>query len=211
MSPSGPPAALAAKRATPIIPIVFMSGADPVQLGSGFKLPSARAEISLGSTSLSPNLRPKRLALLHELLPDGQAHRRARQSRRCGYGRPDDAGHAIAGARARPRIEVFNASTSAEIDAAFAAFSKLAARCACSIGSDPLFNTERARLVALAAHHALPAIHFQRDHVEAGGLMSYGPDYRGFLSSGRRLCRSYPKGRKTGRFAGPAADQSLSW
>ena len=45
------------------------------------------------------------------------------------------------------------------------------------VGPDPLFNTERAQLVTLAAHHALPASYFQRDYVEAGGLMSYGPDY----------------------------------
>jgi putative ABC transport system substrate-binding protein len=45
------------------------------------------------------------------------------------------------------------------------------------VGPDPLFNTERAHLVTLAARHALPASYFQRDHVEANGLMSYGPDF----------------------------------
>ncbi|MET3841789.1 ABC-type uncharacterized transport system substrate-binding protein [Bradyrhizobium sp. OAE829] len=45
------------------------------------------------------------------------------------------------------------------------------------VGSDPLFITSRAQLVALSAHHAVPAIYFLRDFVEAGGLMSYGPDY----------------------------------
>ncbi len=45
------------------------------------------------------------------------------------------------------------------------------------MGPDPLFNTERARLVTLAARHSLPASYFQRDHVEATGLMSYGPDF----------------------------------
>ncbi len=48
------------------------------------------------------------------------------------------------------------------------------------VGPDPLFNTERAQLVDLAARHALPASYFQRDHVEGGGLMSYGPDFAEF-------------------------------
>jgi putative tryptophan/tyrosine transport system substrate-binding protein len=72
--------------------------------------------------------------------------------------------------------KVFNASTSAEVGAAFAALSRWRPD-ALLVGSDPLFNTEQAQLVALAARHALPASHFQRYYVEAGGLMSYGPDY----------------------------------
>lgn len=74
-------------------------------------------------------------------------------------------------------IEVFNASTGTEIDAAFAAASSKARPDALLVGSDPLFNTARVQLVALTARYAFPAIYFQRDFVEAGGLMSYGPDY----------------------------------
>ena len=48
------------------------------------------------------------------------------------------------------------------------------------VGPDPLFNTQRALLVTLTARHALPAAYFQRDYVEAGGLMSYGPDFADF-------------------------------
>ena len=59
---------------------------------------------------------------------------------------------------------------------AFAAFSSWRPD-ALFVGPDPLFNTERAQLVTLAARHALPASYFQRDHAEAGGLMSYGPDF----------------------------------
>jgi putative ABC transport system substrate-binding protein len=83
---------------------------------------------------------------------------------------------AVAGRALSLDIEVFKASTSADIDAAFAALARWRPD-ALLIGSDPLFNTERAQLVALAARHALPTSHFQRDYVEAGGLMSYGPDY----------------------------------
>jgi putative ABC transport system substrate-binding protein len=74
---------------------------------------------------------------------------------------------------------VFNASTSAEIEAAFVAFSSWRPE-ALFVGPDPLFNTQRAQLVTLAARHALPASYFQRDHVEADGLMSYGPDFTDF-------------------------------
>jgi putative tryptophan/tyrosine transport system substrate-binding protein len=83
---------------------------------------------------------------------------------------------AVAGHALGLDIEVFNASTSAEVGAAFAALSRWRPD-ALLVGSDPLFNTEQAQLVALAARHALPASHFQRYYVEAGGLMSYGPDY----------------------------------
>jgi putative ABC transport system substrate-binding protein len=83
---------------------------------------------------------------------------------------------AIVGRPLNLDIQVFNASTSGELDAAFAAFSSWRSE-ALFVGPDPLFNTERAQLVTLAARYALPAAYFQRDHVEAGGLMSYGPDF----------------------------------
>jgi hypothetical protein len=92
--------------------------------------------------------------------------------------------------------------TSGELDAAFAAFSSWGPE-ALFVGPDPLFNTERAQLVDLAARHALPASYFQRDHVEGSGLARLC----GFLSSGRHLRRSAPKRRETSRFAGAAADQ----
>jgi putative ABC transport system substrate-binding protein len=76
-------------------------------------------------------------------------------------------------------IQVFNASTSGELDAAFVAFSSWRPE-VLFVGPDPLFNTERAQLVTLAARYALPASYFQRDHVEGSGLMSYGPDFADF-------------------------------
>jgi putative ABC transport system substrate-binding protein len=72
------------------------------------------------------------------------------------------------------KIEVFSASTNSEIDAAFASLVQKRAD-ALLIAPSPLFIGRRAQLVVLAARHALPAIHFAREFVEAGGLMSYGP------------------------------------
>lgn len=83
---------------------------------------------------------------------------------------------AVAGRGLSLDIQVFNASTGGEIDSTFVEFSRWRPE-ALFVGPDPLFNTERARLVTLAARHSLPASYFQRDHVEASGLMSYGPDF----------------------------------
>jgi putative tryptophan/tyrosine transport system substrate-binding protein len=170
---SGPPAALAAKRATQTIPIVFLSGGDPVQLGlvSSFHQPVGNVT---GFYFLATGLVAKRLALLHELLPAG--------TRVAVLVNPTNAATAeptmrdAAGRTLNLDIQAFNASTVGEIDAAFAALSSWRAK-ALFVGPDPLFNTEREQLVTLAARYALPASYFQRDHVEAGGLMSYGPDY----------------------------------
>jgi putative ABC transport system substrate-binding protein len=172
---SGPPAALAAKHATPAIPIVFLSGVDPVQMGlvSSFHRPGGNVT---GFYFPVTELPAKRLALLHELLPMARRIAVLVNPADAATADPTMRGVAVAGRALSLDVEVFNASTSAEVGAVFAALSKWRPD-ALLVGSDPLFNSERAQLVALAAHHALPASYFQRDFVEAGGLMSYGPDY----------------------------------
>jgi putative ABC transport system substrate-binding protein len=172
---SGPPAGLAAKRLTQIIPIVFVSGGDPVQAGlvSSFRRPEGNVT---GFYFLLTELVAKRLALLHELLPRAKRVAVLVNPTNAATAEPTARDVAVAGRELRLDIQVFNASTSAEIDAAFAAFSSWRPE-ALFVGPDPLFNTERVQLVTLAARHALPVSYFQRDHVEAGGLMSYGPDF----------------------------------
>ena len=172
---SGPQAALAAKRATPSIPIVFLSGADPVQIGlvSSFHRPDGNIT---GFYFPVTELPAKRLALLHELLPTARRIAVLVNSADAVTAEPTMRGMAVAGHTLGLEIEVFNASTGPEIGSAFAALSRWRPD-ALFVGSDPLFITERAQLLTLAARHALPASYFQRDFVEAGGLMSYGPDY----------------------------------
>jgi ABC-type uncharacterized transport system substrate-binding protein len=172
---SGPPAALAAKRSTQTIPIVFLSGGDPVQMNlvSSFHRPDGNVT---GFYFLATDLVAKRLALLHELLPRAKRVAVLVNPTNAATAKPTAHDVAIAGRALSLNIEIFNASTVGEIDAAFAAFSGWRAE-ALFIGPDPFFNTERAQLVTLAARHALPASYFQRDHVEANGLMSYGPDF----------------------------------
>ncbi len=172
---SGPPAALAAKRSTQTIPIVFVSGGDPVQMGlvSSFHRPDGNVT---GFYFLGAELVAKRLALLHELLPGAKRVAVLVNPTTAATAEPTARDVAVAGRALGLDVRVFNASTGGEIDAAFAAFLSWRPE-ALLVGPDPLFNTESARLVTLAARHSLPASYFQRDHVEATGLMSYGPDF----------------------------------
>jgi putative tryptophan/tyrosine transport system substrate-binding protein len=73
------------------------------------------------------------------------------------------------------QIQVFNASTSREIDSAFATFARERPD-ALFIGANPLLNARRVQLALLAAHHSIPAIYSARENADAGGLMSYGSD-----------------------------------
>ena len=172
---SGPPAALAAKRSTQTVPVVFVSGGEPVQMGlvSSFHRPGGNVT---GFYFLLTELVAKRLALLQELLP--AAKRIAVLVNPTNAATADPTARDVVAASRALSLEnqVFKASTSGEIAAAFVAFSSWRAE-ALFIGPDPLFNTEREQLVTLAARYALPASYFQRDHSEAGGLMSYGPDF----------------------------------
>ena len=175
---SGPPVAAAAKRATQTIPIVFVSGGDPVQMGlvSSFHRPSGNVT---GFYFLATELVAKRLALLHELLPRATRVAVLVNPSNVATAEPTVRDVAIVGRALSLDIQVYNVSTRGELDAAFAAFSSWGPE-ALFVAPDPLFNTERAQLVDLAARHALPASYFQRDHVEGGGLMSYGPDFADF-------------------------------
>jgi putative tryptophan/tyrosine transport system substrate-binding protein len=174
---SGPPAARAAKRATEAIPIVFVTGGDPIQMGlvSSFNRPDGNAT---GFYFLVTELAAKRLALLHELLPLARRIAVLVNPADAATADPTMRDVALAGRALGLEVEIFKASTGVEIGAAFAALSKWRPD-ALLVGPDPLFNTERTQLVALAARHALPAAYFQRTFVEASGLMSYGPDYAG--------------------------------
>ena len=152
---SGPSAALAAKRVTQSIPIVFLSGVDPVQIGlvSSFNRPDGNIT---GFYFPVDELPAKRLALLHELLPVAKRIAVLVNSAEAATAEPTVRGVLVAGQSLSLDVEVFRASTSAEIDAAFGALSRWRPD-ALLVGSDPLFITSRAQLVALSARHALPA------------------------------------------------------
>ena len=168
-----PPAALAAKRATQTIPIVFTSGADPVRIGlvSSYNRPGGNVT---GFHIQFFQLVKKRFSLLHEVVP--QAARIAVLNNPANPSAALTVRDATETARALGLdLKVFNAGTVGEINAAFAALVAWRAG-AVFVGPDPFFTSRSAQIATLAAQHVVPTSDHLRGFVEAGGLMSYGPD-----------------------------------
>jgi putative ABC transport system substrate-binding protein len=165
------PAAHVAKAATTSIPIVFVSGEDPVKFGlvASFNKPGGNIT---GVTTFNAVLGSKRFELLHELVPNAammallvnpnypSADSEIREMRA--------AAHSVG-----RNLIVLNASTESEIDAAFAELVQQRVG-GLIVTGDPLFVSRREKLVALAARHVLPAIYVQREFAVAGGLIGYG-------------------------------------
>jgi putative tryptophan/tyrosine transport system substrate-binding protein len=172
---ASPRAVQEAKAATNTIPIVFGYGSDPVQWGHVASLDRPGGNIT-GMTSVSGELVGKQLGILHELLPQ-VSHFGALENPN--NGNPEsfvkDA-QAAASAAFGQTVEVLNASTSREIDAVFTRFSDDKRAQALLVSNDPLFLARRVQLAILSARYAIPAIYPFREQVEAGGLLSYGPD-----------------------------------
>jgi ABC-type uncharacterized transport system substrate-binding protein len=167
----GPPAALAAKNATSSIPIVFVTGSDPVQAGLVATLNRPGGNVT-GVYLLLIGLEGKRLGLLRDLIP---------QARLIGLlinPRSPDAGVQASALQAAAQavgqqIVVVEAGTDAELEGAFASLVQRGGG-ALIVAADIFFNSRRERIVGLAARHALPAIYELREFAAAGGLMSYG-------------------------------------
>ena len=164
-------AASAAKAATTTIPIVFLTGADPVESGLVVSLARPGGNLT-GINILTIELTAKRLELLRELVP--AATRVAVLVNPAGPAPETMLRDVEAAARAMElQVQVLNAGTSQEINAAFASFVRERPD-ALFVGPDPFFVSRRVQLVHLASRHAVPAAYTQRDYAEAGGLMSYG-------------------------------------
>jgi putative ABC transport system substrate-binding protein len=172
VTPIGTVTALAAKKATTTIPIVFSAGTDPVQAGIVASLRRPGGNIT-GVNYMAAELSAKRLSLLHELMPSA-----ARIALLVNPANPVPADtmtkdtEAAAGTIGR-HIDVYKAETSREIDIAFAALVRDRAD-ALVVGADPFFIDRRVQIVTLATRHLLPTVHFLREFAEIGGLMSYG-------------------------------------
>ena len=170
----GTPVALRAKAAVTTTPIVFISAEDPVKLGLVASLARPGGNLT-GINFLSAELLTKRLELLRVLLPTA--------TRLAVLVNPANVSSTASTLRevepaARSmgqEIQVLHASTSREIDAAFATI--VSARCdALFVGGDPFLDSRRVQLVQLANHHRVPATYSGREYAEVGGLMSYGAD-----------------------------------
>ncbi len=166
--------AYAAKAATSKIPIVFMLSEDPVRLGLVASLARPGGNLT-GVNFLSTELTAKRLELLRELVPGA--------ARVAVLVNPANAMRAAvtvrdlqtAGGAMGLQIQVLNASSSQEINAAFATFVRERPD-AVFVGTDAFFTSRRVQLVNLASRHAVPATYAGRQYPEIGGLMSYGSD-----------------------------------
>jgi ABC-type uncharacterized transport system substrate-binding protein len=165
------PSAFAAKAATTTVPIVFVTGQDPVRDGlvASLSRPGGNAT---GVSFLSSATATKRLELLRQLMPKAAAiavlvdanFPQAERERRDVQAAADAIGQ---------ELIVVEAGSDRDIEAAFATFAQRGAG-ALFVGVGGFFNSRRERMVALAARHALPASYVQREFATAGGLMSYG-------------------------------------
>jgi putative tryptophan/tyrosine transport system substrate-binding protein len=164
-------AALAAEATATTIPIIFDTAGDPVRLGLVASMNRPARNIT-GVTQLASELIPKRLRLLHDLLPTATAVgllvNPADPRTKTQITDMQDAARALG-----LRIHVLNASTEAEINSAFAKLAELRAG-ALIVGTGELFNRRPEQIVASAARQRLPVIYQSREFVTVGGLMSYG-------------------------------------
>jgi len=168
---AGTPASLAAKAATAVIPIVFETAGDPVKLGLVASLNRPGGNVT-GVTQLNQTLVPKRLGLLHDLVPAAKIIGLLIDPKFPGAEtRSTDMQEAARAVGLQAHI--LKASTEGEIDQAFADLIDLRAG-ALIVSAGNFFFTQREQLAALAARHRVPVIYDYRDFVAAGGLMSYG-------------------------------------
>ena len=167
----GSPSALAAKKATATIPIVFSVGDDPVKVGLVASLNHPGGNVT-GVSVVIGTLGAKKLGLLHEIVPKasviGLLENPTLAAVKDRLSNVQEAARSIG----QP-IQVFYASDEPTLEATFSRLAQSGVG-ALVVGADAFFNSRRDQLVALAARYTIPAIYETRDYVVAGGLMSYG-------------------------------------
>jgi putative ABC transport system substrate-binding protein len=172
VTPIGTVTALAAKRATATIPIVFSAGTDPVKAGIVASLRHPGGNVT-GVNYMAVELSAKRFSLLHELMPSA-----ARIALLVNPANPVPAetitkDTETAAETIGRHINVYKAETSREIEMAFTALVRDRSD-AVLVGAEPFFIDRRVQIVTLATRYVLPTVYFQREFAEIGGLISYG-------------------------------------
>jgi len=178
-------AALAAKSATTSIPIVFEGAVDPVRLGLVASLNRPGGNVT-GVTSLNLEVAPKRLELLHEVVPAATAIALLVNPTNPAVAEPESKNALSAAHSFGLKLDVLNASTERDFDGVFAQLVPLRTG-GLVIGSDSFFTARQEQLAALAARHGVPAVYENREFVAAGGLISYG----GSLTESYRVAGVY--------------------
>ena len=174
VAPGGAPAALAAKSATTTIPIVFEMGADPIAMGLIATLNRPGGNLT-GVTSLNVQVTPKRLEILHEMVPTAALIAVLLNPT------SPTAGSQLRNLQAAAdalgvRLHILHASSEREFDPAFKALVQLKPG-GLVVASDTFFATHSEQLAGLTVRHAVPAIHQSRDFAVAGGLISYAGSF----------------------------------
>ena len=172
--PASTPGALAAKAATTTIPIVFYIGLDPVELGLVATLRRPGGNIT-GVTGWNVAVGPKRLELLHEVVPTATIMALLVNPASPNLADADLREQQPAARTLGLKLHVLHASGERDFDTVFASLAQLRAS-GLVIGTDSLFNTRKEQLAALSLQHLMPTIHQYREFAAAGGLMSYGTD-----------------------------------
>jgi putative tryptophan/tyrosine transport system substrate-binding protein len=167
----GMAAALAAKAATGAVPIVFGTGADPVELGLVASLNRPGGNVT-GVTSLNLEVAPKRLELLHELLPSVTSMALLVNPAIPALAERVSRGSQAAAQALGLQLHTVHASSDRDFDAVFERLTQLRVG-ALVIGPDTLFTSRSEQLATLAVRHEMPAIYQFREFARAGGLMSY--------------------------------------
>jgi putative ABC transport system substrate-binding protein len=170
--PGSTPAALAAKAASTTVPIVFAIASDPVQLGLVASLSRPGGNVT-GVVTLNVEIAPKRLELLHELLPTATSFALLVNPANPALAEPVTERVQAAARTLGMKLHVLHASSEPELDAVLAAVARLQAA-GLVVGPDPFFNSRIEQLAALTSRQALPAVYQWREFTAAGGLLSYG-------------------------------------
>ena len=201
---TGTAAALEAKKATGTIPILMVNAADPVGEGLVASLARPGGNVT-GFSSLENELNTKRLEILKDAVPKLTRVGLLRRGRRTGRSQLKELRPAALALKLKLE-EIETQIDAKSLESAFKTAKQKQVGAIMTITTGSIF-AERKRIVELATKYRLPAIYFQKEFVDEGGLMFYGADNEDLYSQGRPICRQNPQGNEACRPAGTASDE----